>query len=269
MKSPNNGILSAESTTTFERRYDLDWLRIIATLLVFLFHCLRFFDLTDWHVKNNELDLTITIIQVFLSGFGMPLFFLIVGMGTFYALGFVKGELYAKDRIVRLVIPLLLGMVTHVSIQVYLERISKEQFTGSFFEFYPQYFNGLYGFGGNFAWTGFHLWFLLLLFFFTIITLKPLIYLRKEDNLNEISKLVKYLNKPGRIYLLAIPLIFFELINPFNEHLQFGGWNLFSHPLFYLYGYVIASNKQFKQSIEKNRNLGIIGGIYLHLCYYL
>ncbi|KKL74641.1 hypothetical protein LCGC14_2062880 [marine sediment metagenome] len=31
MKSPNNGILSAESTTTFERRYDLDWLRIIAT----------------------------------------------------------------------------------------------------------------------------------------------------------------------------------------------------------------------------------------------
>jgi len=217
--------------------------------------------LTDWHVKNNELDLTITIIQVFLSGFGMPLFFLIAGMGTFYALGFVKGELYAKDRIVRLVIPLLLGMVTHVSIQVYLERISKEQFTGSFFEFYPQYFNGLYGFGGNFTWTGFHLWFLLLLFFFTIITLKPLIYLRKEDNLNEISKLVKYLNKPGRIYLLAIPLIFFELINPFNEHLQFGGWNLFSHLFFYLYGYVIASNKQFKQSIEKNRNLGIIGGI--------
>lgn len=61
--------------------------------------------------------------------------------------------------------------------------------------------------------------------------------------------------------MLAIPLIFFELINPFNEHLQFGGWNLFSHLLFYLYGYVIASNKQFKQSIEKNRNLGIIGGI--------
>ena len=82
--------------------------------------------MTDWHVKNNELDLTITIIQVFLSGFGMPLFFLIAGMDTFYALGFVKGELYAKDRIVRLVIPLLLGMVTHVSIQVYLERISKE-----------------------------------------------------------------------------------------------------------------------------------------------
>ena len=37
----------------FERRYDLDWLRIIGILLVFFFHCARFFDTLDWHVKNN------------------------------------------------------------------------------------------------------------------------------------------------------------------------------------------------------------------------
>ncbi len=105
-----------QNKDAFERCYDLDWLRILGTLLVFLFHSSRLFDVTDWHVKNNELDIGITIIQVFLSGVGMPLFFIIAGMGTFYALGFVKGELYAKDRFVRLVIPLLLGIFTHISI---------------------------------------------------------------------------------------------------------------------------------------------------------
>ncbi len=34
------------------RRYDLDWLRVGAILAVFVFHSSRFFDTTDWHVKN-------------------------------------------------------------------------------------------------------------------------------------------------------------------------------------------------------------------------
>ena len=38
-----------------ERRYYIDWLRIMA-MAVFLFHCARFFDYGDWHMKNNRLD---------------------------------------------------------------------------------------------------------------------------------------------------------------------------------------------------------------------
>jgi len=37
-----------------ERRYDVDWLRIIAMLAVFLYHCTRFFDPEGWHLKNTE-----------------------------------------------------------------------------------------------------------------------------------------------------------------------------------------------------------------------
>ncbi|MFX0177334.1 MAG: acyltransferase family protein [Candidatus Hodarchaeota archaeon] len=259
MKSGNKGVSKLEMNK-FERRYDLDWLRIIATVLVFLFHCSRFFDTFDWHVKNNELDMGITIAQVMLSGFGMPIFFIIAGMGTFYALGFVKSGLYLKDRIIRLLIPLVVGMFTHVSIQVYLERVSKGEFTGSFFEFYPRYFEGLYGFGGNFSWVGHHLWFLFVLLIFTFVTLKPFIYLRKEENLIKISRLSNSLKKPGLILLLTIPLIFTEFINIFVGYLEFGGWNLFSYLIFFIYGYIFASNVQFKQVIEKNRNISIIFG---------
>jgi len=37
---------------TMQRRYDLDWLRVLGILLVFIYHSTRFFNYGDWHVKN-------------------------------------------------------------------------------------------------------------------------------------------------------------------------------------------------------------------------
>lgn len=36
----------------FARRYDLDWLRVLAILAVFFYHSMHFFDPGDWSVKN-------------------------------------------------------------------------------------------------------------------------------------------------------------------------------------------------------------------------
>jgi peptidoglycan/LPS O-acetylase OafA/YrhL len=41
------------TSTTSQRRYELDWLRVLAILIVFLYHSTRFFNLGDWHVKND------------------------------------------------------------------------------------------------------------------------------------------------------------------------------------------------------------------------
>jgi peptidoglycan/LPS O-acetylase OafA/YrhL len=62
-----------------ERRYDLDWLRIIAIFLVFIYHCTRLFDGQDWHIKNNVVDRYMIGYFSFLTGIGMPLFFMIAG----------------------------------------------------------------------------------------------------------------------------------------------------------------------------------------------
>jgi glucan biosynthesis protein C len=37
-----------------ERRYDIDWLRVIAVLAVFLLHMSQFFDTGGWILKNAE-----------------------------------------------------------------------------------------------------------------------------------------------------------------------------------------------------------------------
>jgi peptidoglycan/LPS O-acetylase OafA/YrhL len=253
--------MNVEPTPKYERRYDIDWLRIIAVFLVFIYHCSRFFDLNDWHVKNNELDLGVTFIFNFLGGIGMPLFFIISGMATFYFLGFADARLYTKARFVRLMIPFLFALFTQIPFQVYLDRIDHGLFTGSFFEFYPQYFIGLYGYGGNFPWTGFHLWFLILLFIFSVLTVLPFIYLRREKNLEKISKIAAFFKKPGTLYLLIIPVLIVELFNPLSILGMFGGYNFFSLLIFYIIGFFLASNKQFKETIEKQVLPGFIIGI--------
>ena len=37
-----------------DRRYDLDWLRIIAFGLLILYHCGMFYVTWDWHVKSSR-----------------------------------------------------------------------------------------------------------------------------------------------------------------------------------------------------------------------
>jgi peptidoglycan/LPS O-acetylase OafA/YrhL len=249
----------------FERRYDIDWLRIIAVFMVFIFHCARFFMIDEgieWHVKNIPLDLGMTIFFNFLGGVGMPLFFIISGMATFYFLGFVKAGLYTKARFVRLMIPFLFGLFTHISIQVYLDRVSHGVPVGNFFEFYfTQYYVGLYGYGGNFPWAGFHLWFLILLFIFSLVTVKPFVYLRKEENLKKISNVATFFNKPGALYLLIVPVLIIELFNPLSILGKFGGYNFFSLLIFYIIGFFFASDKKFKESIEKHGLAALIIGI--------
>ena len=39
-------------TKAVQRRFDLDWLRVLAILAIFVFHSTRIFDTDDWSIKN-------------------------------------------------------------------------------------------------------------------------------------------------------------------------------------------------------------------------
>ena len=56
------------------RRYDLDWLRVIAMLIVFLFHCSRFFGTESWHLKvpgPEQSELLVILRDVFVGSWFM------------------------------------------------------------------------------------------------------------------------------------------------------------------------------------------------------
>ncbi len=241
-----------------ERKYYLDWLRIIAILLVFLYHSTMFFGSEPWHLKNNVVDSNIsTFTYAFLTVLGMPLFFFIAGLSTFIAFRVmekrnIENRKYISLRFVRLMIPFFVGIVSHIPLQIYLERVNVDAFSGTFLDFYLfEYFNGIYETGGgNFALLGNHLWFLVILFLFSLVTMNFFLFLRKEKNH---AKIASFLENPRVLFLFPVLILVSELIQALlDTPLVFGGWNLFSHLLFYIFGYILAFNQQLMETLGKH-----------------
>ena len=52
MKNPIAG-QPTEGIREKVRLYYLDWLRVLAFVAVFFYHCGRFFNESEWHIKNS------------------------------------------------------------------------------------------------------------------------------------------------------------------------------------------------------------------------
>ncbi len=240
----------APSGTT-PRRYDVDWVRVLAMASVFLFHNARFFNFDGWHVKNAQLDLGMSIVVDLLSLWIMPLMFVVSGAATYWALGRGAGG-FLQARVNRLLIPLIFGIFALALPQVYLERVSHGQFSGTLLEFIPRYFDGWYAFGGNFAWMGLHLWYLEMLFIFSVLALPIFLYVRGGGR-RALSASATVLEKPGGLLLLAVPTVLLEgLLNP--EELgfkDFGGWGVFTYLLLFVCGYLVFAEPRLEGAVRR------------------
>jgi glucans biosynthesis protein C len=258
------------NTKFVQRRYDLDWLRVLAILAIFIFHCTRPFDTDEWHIKNQANYLFVDYWKLFATSWGMPLILIISGASAFFALGKVSPGKYVKGLLVRLFVPLLVGIFTHVAFQVYLENLSKKRFNGSFFEFYPHYFDGMYAFGGNFAWMGLHLWYLEALFIFSLLCL-PLFLFFKQSKIGQriLKGLGDFLAKPGAVFLLALPAIWLiYVLDPETwGNRDMGGWSVVIYPLFFISGLVIISNRCLQERIQQMRWISLGLALVLTVVY--
>jgi peptidoglycan/LPS O-acetylase OafA/YrhL len=249
---------------TITRRYDLDWLRVLAMSTVFFFHSLRFFTLEDWHIKNPTTYLVIENLANYLECWMMPLIFIVSGASMFFEMQKNKpARKFIQDKALRLLVPLVVGIFTHSILQVYLERLSHGDFNGSFWAFLPNYCNGLYGFGGNFAWMGMHLWYLEVLFIFSILFLPFILLLRREPGMRLVTKFGDLLAAPGAVYILALAAILsWKLLDP--ESLlgkEIFGWPLGMYLSFYLAGYLFVSNEHLVESIRRQRWFSFAGAL--------
>lgn len=257
MRSP-----SAYADARSQRRYDLDWLRVLAILLIFVYHSSRPFDTMEpWHVKNNQLTSAFNVLAVLGGLWIMPLFFVLSGAGASFSLRSRAVEAFVRERFLRLVVPLTtVGWFVLSPIQVYIERVTATgyntaPFSGSFLEFLPQYVVGIYGAGGSFAWTGVHLWFLYWLYMFTLLALPILLYLLSESGQRLVSRLAGVVERPGAILLLALPLGLSEAlvragIGPGHEE---GGWYLATYVILLLYGFLIVGDDRYDTAIVRHR----------------
>ena len=251
-------------TKSSVRRIDLDWLRVCAILSVFVFHSGRFFDTGDWHVKNPTTYFGAQVWTTFLANWLMPLIFVISGASLFYALGSRGALKFIDDKVRRLFVPLLVGVFTAGMLMVYLERVTHHQFSGSFFDFIPHYFDGWYGFGtGNFAWMGLHLWYLLVLFVYSLLFYPLFRWLRDGSGKTILQWFGDFLALPGAIYLLALPIAWLMAsLDPRTVLGQrnFGGWPLPNYILFFVYGFIIVSHDGLQKRVQQLRWVSLAAG---------
>ena len=161
------------------RLYYLDWLRVIAILGVFLFHAVHPFDLSDWHIKNAEQSMAVSVVLGLLFPWGMPFFFLIVGTGSWFALRRRTAGQYVGERTKRLLLPYITGCILLWPIMLYFQWrhiLWNGSWYGSFLDFvliHRAGFSPLW-----FGEVGFHLWFLGFLFCFSVLGLPIFLWLK-------------------------------------------------------------------------------------------
>lgn len=244
---------------------------------VFLFHCTRFFDTEDWHVKSPRMSPTLDIVIIFTVQWMMPLFFILSGIAAYHSLARRRWWQYLASRIKRLVVPLAFGIFVIIAPwQVYLERVSHGQYSGSFRRWFPYYFDGWYGLGGNFAWMGVHLWYLEILFVFSVLALPLFLYLRSSSGVRLVEALSRFLNWPGALFLLAIPIAvvtFIGMTPPVARTILgdegFGGWSLLPYLVLLILGYLLAANDELARTMERNRIAGLMTGILSFIVGYV
>ena len=241
-----------------ERMHDIDWLRVLGMLSIFVFHSGRYFDTEGWHIKNPQVYRGMDIFIGFLVQWIMPLFFILSAFSAYYAIRARGSSIFIKERLKRLGIPFLLGtFVFLIPVQVYIERFTHGQFSGSFLQFYPHYFEGWYGFGGNFAWMGLHLWYLQVLLIFSLLVLPLFLLLNKSGMENILKGTAAVLNRPLGLLVLAVPLTIVEILisrDPSGIGMRnFGGWSLITYLLFFITGYLLALISRYNNHVAEYR----------------
>jgi len=258
------GESSADVQGARQRHHDVDWLRVFATLVVFCFHSARFFDYGDWHVKNDELTVAMTVFVGFLSlQWMMPLFFVLAGAGTRFSLDFRTPGQYVKERFKRLLVPFIFGLLVLIPPQDYLEQVTHSGYQGTYVRFYPIFLRNIH-FWFDISWfgQGHHLWFLGFLFVFSLAALPLFLYLRGGSGQRRLSRLASFCEKPGVLFLLAVPIAVMHAVLEGSED---GGWNGYVYLAFFVCGYLVFSDPRFERAVSRHGKMALAVGVPLML----
>ncbi|HUV14665.1 MAG TPA: acyltransferase family protein [Acidobacteriota bacterium] len=257
---------------TYQRRYDLDWLRVLAFTLLILFHTGMMFNNWNWHVKNPETSSLLEYVMAFLNQWRMPLLFFISGAAVWFAMEKYSTARFSLERIKRLLVPLVFGMFVIIPPQVYFERrFQGEQFS-SLWEFYQTVLE-LHPYPeGNFSWH--HLWYLPYILVFSFLML-PVFQFFKSDRGRQILRSGIERLSARSLYILGfVPIAISEVcLRPFwpdNAHNLVDDWAHFTSTLIiFCFGFALASSSRIWPRIERDRRRLLILGVVTMATIYL
>ncbi len=191
------------NTPMNERRYDLDWLRVMVFALLIFYHVGMLF-VADWgyHYKSQHQSEWLQNLMILLNQWRLPLLFLISGIAIRFFLDKVTLWRFISLRTLRLWVPLLFGIWVIVPPQLYIEMLSKGDLPDiSYGQFYQAFFDLSHPYFVDYTSGIFphvdvnHLWYIRELWFFSM-------YLLLGYGALSLCKLMAYLYAPFRSWRL-------------------------------------------------------------------
>lgn len=185
--------------TTTERRYDIDWLRVIAIGLLIFYHI--GFVFLPWGVfigfiQNDESIQGLWNPMSLVNIWRIPFLFFVSGMGVSFAIRKRSWRQLILERSRRILLPFLFGIIAIVPLHLFI---------------WQKFYNQDLAYSIQVS----HLWFLANIFIYVVL-LSPLFYYIKRNPRGKISKWIEKLfrNPLGLLVVLAAFVIEAIWVNP-------------------------------------------------------
>ncbi len=225
------------------RYHYIDNLRNLTILLLFPIHTFMIWNDfgSQFYIWQGENKILSTLI-VLVNPWFMPLLFVLAGMSARYALGKRTNKEFVIQRVSKLLLPFVSGMILFVPFQTLYARKFFDHYEGSLLDNWKYFFTHLTDFTGyDGAFTVGHLWFILYLFLISMVTLLLFRFVSYEKLAVSVEKMPVF----GVLFLFIPIWLMYYLGN-------FGGFSLGKNLALYLIGYYVLSNDFIIEKLEKN-----------------
>lgn len=251
------------------RRREIDWIRNVSILMLFVYHtAVVFTDFGDFYVKAEKSNMFSNIFVLLTFSWYMPLLFFLAGASTYFALKKRSSGEYIKERVKRLLIPFVFGIIVIVPPQTYMARLWRGEKDINYFSHLKMFFTNVsdfMGFDGNF--TPAHLWFIIFLFTISILGVLIIKTLKTKPGKIITDRIKPLLSGKYSLLLVLIMFVILEMIP------TVGGKGLLTNLLLFILGYFAYSKEEYILKIEKNRKLFLmfnllgflVGAVYFFL----
>jgi hypothetical protein len=251
---------STPPTTAVGRRLDLDFIRMMVVAGLVFFHTVHAF---------GGAGPVVVALDLFLKLWAMPLMFLVAGAGAWYSLGERTAAGFTRERMRRLLVPLAVGVLVVVPLQVYYALRARGEDVGTYWRFLGRFFHVhpvanfpllLEGGKPDELFQLGHLWFLYYLLAFSVLLLPVFRYLRTDSGQRFLERVGASCQRPTGMLLLGLPVVVVEVT---LGTWDYGGWNTYAYVLFVMYGFLVAADRRVGEAIRRSWRHALVIGLLL------
>ena len=235
---------------TTNRRYDIDWIRVIAIGLLLIYHIAIGFQ--PWgmmiaFITNDQSWPSLWIPMSMLNVWRIPLLFFVSGMGVYFALQNRNWKQLVAERAQRILVPFIFGALALVPIHMYL---------------WQRYYQYTISYEPN---PG-HLWFLANIFIYVMVFAPLFIYLKKNESGKFVQIIRKIFSTPfGLLLVIGAFVLEAIIIKPFPYELYAMTWHgFFLGMLAFFFGFCfVLSGNVFWNMLSTYRWLFLLLAVVL------